>query len=335
MAKSVRGPSMHDVAARAEVSHQTVSRVLNGFPGIRPETRAKVEEAIVALGYRRNLAARTLATGRSLAIGIMAPDAANFGPTSSVYAVERAAREAGFHPLVTITDERPESVQQSLDFLFGRDVEALVLMAPTAGVLEVIDTARAGLPCVFLLTGNERGRLSVAVDQAEGARLALEHLHSIGHRHIQHIRGPEDSIEAQLRVDAYHAFTKAKGIAGYPVLTGDWGAESGYQLGSQLAPEVTAVFCGNDQMAMGVLHAMAEQGRSVPGDMSVVGYDDIPEARHSWPPLTTVHQDFRRVGEIAVGVVVAALSGDEHPDTDLLPPTFVVRASTAPPRPSA
>lgn len=331
MAKNVRGPSMHDVAARAGVSHQTVSRVLNGFTGIRPATRERVEAAIAELGYRRNLAARSLATGRSLAIGVMAPDAPNFGPTSSVYAVERAARDAGFHPLVTITSEDAESVKESLDFLFSQDVEALVLMAPTMGVLEVIDSASSSLPTVFLLTGNERGRLSVAVDQFKGARLALEHLYELGHRHIQHVRGPADSIEAQLRVDAYHSFARETGITAYEPLLGDWRAESGYELAARLDPAVTAVFCGNDQMAFGVTHALGERGLRVPDDVSVVGYDDVPEARHSWPPLTTVHQDFRKVGDVAVAVVVAALRGEEQPDTGLLEPTLIVRESTAPP----
>lgn len=331
MASSGRGPSMHDVAKRAGVSHQTVSRVLNGFPGIRPETRARVEAAIEELGYRRNLAARSLATGHSQAIGVMAPGTPNFGPTSSVYAVERAAREAGFHPMVTTTDENPESVREALEFLFGRSVEALVLMAPTMGVLEVIDSLDAGVPTVFLLTGNRKGKLSVAVDQQAGARLALEHLYDLGHRHLQQVRGPADSIEAELRHGAYRAFVKERGLREYPTLVGDWGADSGYRLGAELDPAVTGVFCGNDQMAMGILHSLVEAGKSVPGDVSVVGYDDIPEARHSWPPLTSVNQDFKRVGETAVAVVVAALRGEELPSTELLEPTLHVRKSTAPP----
>lgn len=331
MANVVRGPSMHDVAARAGVSHQTVSRVLNGFEGIRPGTRDRVVSAITELGYRRNVAARSLATGRSQAVGVLIPDTPDFGPTSSFYAVERALRDAGFQALSTATANDAESVDEALDFLFGRSIEALVLMAPTRSVLKVADARASDVPVAYLLTGDERAPWSVSVDQAQGVRLAIEHLAAMGHTRIQHITGPADATEAQLRKNAFVSEMKRHGLPRLPMIEGDWSAQSGFDAGSQLHHSTTAVFCGNDQMALGLIHALGLRGIEVPRHVSVMGFDDIPEAAHMMPPLTTVRQDFRRVGALAVDVLVAALSGEDLPDTTPLPPEFIERESVAAP----
>lgn len=334
MADELRAPNMIDVAARAGVSHQTVSRVLNGFEGVRPRTRERVFEAIQALGYRRNFAARTLAIGRSQAIGVLVPDVPNFGPTSSLYAVERAARNAGYQPLVTVTPEDKASVEESLNFLLDYAIEALVVMAPRRLVLEVIDGYESKVPMAYLLTGSERAPWSVCVDQGEGMRLAVRHVIDQGHTLIQHVAGPDDSTEAVLRAEGFTAEIAKAGLPELPIVRGVWSPDAGYQAAAHLDPRATAVVCANDHMAIGVIHALAEKGIRVPEDVSVVGFDDVPEAAHVVPPLTTVRQDFRRVGELAVEVLVAALAGKEAPDTSPLPPVLVVRSSVAPP-PSA
>ncbi len=331
MANVVRGPSMHDVAARAGVSHQTVSRVLNGFEGVRPGTKDRVLAAISDLGYRRNVAARSLATGRSQAVGVLIPDTPDFGPTSSFYAVERALRDAGFQALSTATANDAESVDEALDFLFGRSIEALVLMATTRQVLDAADARASDVPVAYLLTGDERVPWSVSVDQGQGVRLAIEHLVAMGHTRIQHVMGPADSTEGRLRKDAFVAEVKRLGLPRLPTIDGDWSAQSGFDAGSQLDRSTTAVFCGNDQMALGLIHALGLRGINVPRDVSVMGFDDIPEAAHMMPPLTTIRQDFKLVGELAVAVLVAALSGDELPDTTPLPAELVVRESVAAP----
>lgn len=331
MANVVRGPSMHDVAARAGVSHQTVSRVLNGFEGIRPGTRDRVLAAIADLGYRRNVAARSLATGRSQAIGVLVPDTPNFGPTSSFYAVERALRDAGFQALSTATANDAESVDEALDFLFGRSIEALVLMAPTRSVLDVADARASNVPVAYLLTGDERAPWSVSVDQGQGVRLALDHLVAMGHKRIQHITGPGDSTEGRLRESAFVSEMMRRGLPRLPMIEGDWSAQSGYDAGAHLDHSATAVLCGNDQMALGLIHALGVRGIDVPRHISVIGFDDIPEAAHTMPPLTTVRQDFRAVGALAVEVLVAALSGEELPDTTPLPAELIVRESVAGP----
>jgi len=331
MANVVRGPSMHDVAARAGVSHQTVSRVLNGFKGIRPGTRDRVVAAITELGYRRNVAARSLATGRSQAVGVLIPNTPDFGPTSSFYAVERALRDAGFQALSTATANDAESVEEALDVLFGRSIEALVLMATTRQVLDAADARASDVPVAYLLTGDERAPWSVSVDQGQGVRLAIEHLVAMGHTRIQHVTGPVDATEGQLRKNAFVAEMIRRGLPRLPMIEGDWSAQSGFDAGSHVDPSATAVFCANDQMALGLIHALGVRGIEVPRDVSVIGFDDIPEAAHMMPPLTTVRQDFCRVGALAVDVLVAALSGEELPDTTPLPAELIERESVAVP----
>lgn len=328
--KRSRGPSMHDVAARAGVSHQTVSRVLNNVDGIRPETKQRVLDAISELGYRRNLAARTLATGQSFTIGMLGPEVPNFGPMSSRHAVEKAAREAGFHALVTSTTPEPGNVADALDFLLSRSIDALVLMAQHESVREVVDATVVGLPVVYLLTGTGDQPWSVSVDQRAGVRMAVDHLMDLGHRRIQHVAGPDDFTEAQLRREEFRHDVRTRGLEDLPVLQGDWTADSGFAAGQQVDPEATAVVCANDQMALGVMHALADQGRAVPAQVSVVGFDDVPESRHAMPPLTTVRQDFDGVGRLAVEAILARLGG--HPQPDLTPvlPELIVRQSTGP-----
>ncbi|WP_160297646.1 LacI family DNA-binding transcriptional regulator [Demequina salsinemoris] len=319
------------MAALAGVSHQTVSRVLNGFEGIRPETRDRVLEAIERLGYRRNLAARSLATGRTGVVGVLSPDNPTYGATSSLFAVEHAVREAGLQPLITTTSGLPESVESALEFMYGRAVEALVIMAPSRSVLEVHDRMGVEVPTAYLLTGDERGRWSVSADQSKGAEMALQALLAAGHTAIQHVRGPLDSTEAQLRSDAYSRFMAQNSLARLPILEGDWSPQSGFDAYVRLDPRATAVFCANDQMAIGLMHAASVGGRWVPDDLSVVGFDDIPEAAHTLPPLTTVRQSFREVGTLAVALLTAALEGREPPDVEPLMPILVERDSVGPP----
>lgn len=318
---------MHDVAALAGVSHQTVSRVLNGFPGIKPDTRERVEAAIRELGYRRNLAARTLVTRRTRAIGVLTPATADFGPTSSLHAIERATRGAGYQPLITSSPIEPMAVRESLGFLLDQSVEALVVIAPYRVVLDELDRVRPALPIVALQTGDEVPFASVTVDQTAGARLAARHLLDRGHRRIQQIAGPADFLEARVRRDAVADVLREAGVPLLPVLQGDWTADSGYSCGARLDPATTAVVAGNDQMALGLIHALADLGRRVPDDVSVVGFDDIPESAHSLPPLTTVHQDFETVGRRAVERLVAVIEGDGIGGAESVEPWLVVRGS--------
>jgi DNA-binding LacI/PurR family transcriptional regulator len=309
-----------------------VSRVLNDFAGIRPETRERVLAAIADLGYRPNRAARALVTSRSRAIGVLVPATADFGPMSSLHAIERAARAAGYHALITSTLVETDAVRESLQFLLDQSIEALVVIAPYRVVTDELDVVPPQIPTALLQTGDLETAGAIAVDQGAGARLAARHLLELGHRRIQQLTGPPDYLEAVARRDAVDDELTAAGAPLLPHLTGDWTADSGYAAGSGLDPATTAVICGNDQMALGLMHALADLGRAVPGDVSVVGFDDIPESAHCLPPLTTVHQDFEEVGRRAVDDLVARIEG-RVPDPAALTviPTLVVRSSTAAP----
>lgn len=333
MGKGQRGPSMHDVAARAGVSHQTVSRVLNDFPGIRPATRDRVRAAIEELGYRRNFAARALVTGRTQTIGMVGPRIPDFGPLSTLHSVEGAARTAGFHTLLTSAEPTVESITEALDFLVGRSVDGVALVAQQQSVADALAAYRVEVPLIHLLTGGEPRGLAASIDQRAGARKALEHLLEQGHTRIQHISGPPTYIESQLRRDEYLNVVAQRRLPRFDILEGDWTADSGFAAGKRIDPSATAVFCANDQMAFGVIHALSTMGRTVPGDISIVGFDDTSEARHSLPPLTTVRQDFAAVGRLAVDLIVAQMKGEDTSATPLVWPELVLRGTVAPPKP--
>jgi DNA-binding LacI/PurR family transcriptional regulator len=326
-----RSPTMHDVAARAGVSHQTVSRVLNGFESIRPATRDRVLAAIAELGYRRNLAARTLATNRSRAIGILAPAGNEYGPTSTVQAIEIAARAAGYHPLVTTTASDRESILAGLGFLLDQAVEALVVIAPQQRVLAAIEELELAVPIMTLQSLGADSATTVSVDQAGGARMAVQHLLDRGHRRIQHVSGPDEFFEASARRSGYESAMAAAGLQTMPLLVGDWTPDAGLRAASLLDPKTTAVFSGNDQMALGLISGLAARGRHVPEDVSVVGFDDVPEARFYLPALTTVRQDFGTIGRIAVESLIRQVEGRGAVAVAPLEAELVVRDSTAGP----
>lgn len=323
---------MYDVAQLAGVSHQTVSRVLNGAGGVRPTTTERVLEAIRELGFRPNRAARTLATRRSRAIGVLAPASAEFGPMSSLHAIEHATRDAGYRPLITSAPADPVAIRESLEFLLDQSIEALVVIAPYASMLGELMLGDE-LPLVVLNTGETPTGTAVTVDQAAGARLLARHLLDLGHRRIQQVAGPMDFFDAVVRRRAVDDLLRAEGLPVLPALSGDWTADSGYAAAAALDPTATAIVCGNDQMALGLIHGLSDLGRRVPAEVSVVGFDDIPESAHSLPPLTTVHQDFAEVGRRAVALLVGRLDGTAAEGVDpSVEPWLVVRHSTAPPR---
>ena len=329
-----RPPVMGDVARLAGVSHQTVSRVINGLPNIRPETRQRVERAIEQLDYRPNTAARALVRGRSGMLGIITASRELFGPSSTHRAVEDAARSAGYIATsVSLSETTHEAMDAATEHLTRVGVEGIVVIAGHDAALDVVRSQRSSLPFVVVEGDLSRAALTVGVDQALGARAATEHLLALGHREIAHVSGPGDWAEARARVQGWRSTMGGAGLR-TTELVGDWSAASGYAAGLAVAelPEVTAVFAANDQMAIGVLRALHESGRAVPADVSVVGFDDIPEAAYLTPPLTTVRQDFAGVGRRAIDVVTAAIQGQPIETSPLLEPTLMVRESSGPVR---
>lgn len=329
-----RPPVMADVAKEAGVSHQTVSRVLNEHPNVRSETRARVQEAIDKLGYRRNLVARALVTKHSRTLGVVSFDTTLYGPASTVYGIEQAARAAGyFVSIVSLKSIDKLGVSDALDYLTDQGVDGIVVVAPQWSAAQALAELPFGVPTVAV-EGGEAGEASVVcVDQVEGGRLATEHLLSLGHETVWQIRGPSDWLEAEGRVAGWRAALKQAGRPAPEPLTGDWSPRSGYEAGRSLASmkDVTAVFVANDQMALGVLRAFTEKGVRVPDQVSVVGFDDIPESEFFSPPLTTIRQDFGAVGRHSIEVLLRQIEGQGSHERERLvvPPSLISRASTA------
>ncbi|MEV7973648.1 LacI family DNA-binding transcriptional regulator [Cellulomonas sp. NPDC089187] len=330
---------MSDVAARAGVSHQTVSRVLNDHPSVRPETRDRVLAAIAELGYRRNSAARALVTRRSGAFGVLTSATGHHGPASTLLGVERAAREVGYYVSVAAVDRfEPDTLHAALDHFMDQGVEGVVIIAPQVDVAEAVTAFAAPVPTVMVTSGGSlspaTSRLvSVGVDQRAGARDLARHLIDLGHREIVHLAGPQDWFDARDRLTGWQDECRAAGLTPPDPIRCDWSAESGYRAAQRLIADglPTAILAANDQLALGVLRACWEHGIDVPGRLSVTGFDDEVGAGFYTPPLTTVRQDFAALGRAAVAALVDALAGNPTPDL-ALPATVVLRASTAPPR---
>jgi DNA-binding LacI/PurR family transcriptional regulator len=326
---------MTDVARAAGVSHQTVSRVLNGTDGVRAETRARVLRAVRELGYQPNSVARALVTGRSRTLGVVSFDTTLYGPASTLFAIERAAHAAGyFVSVVSVTTVDRESVLIAVERLRQQGVDGVLIIVALKDAAEAVLDVPHELPIVAVEAGPDRATPVVAVDQVGGAVAATEHLLELGHRTVWHIGGPPSFLEAGQRVEGWLKALEAAGIAPPPMQAGDWSARSGYELGRRLATvsEVTAVFAANDQMALGVLRAFNEAGRRVPEDVSLVGFDDIAEAPYFTPPLTTVRQDFMAVGRASLELLLAEMEAPRRGSSRLVvEPELIVRASTAPP----
>lgn len=327
-----RAPGVREVAAAAGVSRQTVSRVLNDSPRVRPETRERVLAAMAELRFRPNRAARMLTTARSSTIGVLASSASSlYGPASSLDAVENAAREAGY--FVTVA-HAPSTAQDdllaALDHLKDQSVDGIVIIAPQQRVQDAMSSVSFGVPTVELHGAGTQEEAGLFVDQTEGARLAVRHLLGKGHRKILHVCGPLDWAEARARRGGFLFEAKAAGADGIVSREGDWTAASGADIAAEFLGDtsITAVFSSNDQMALGVLHAARVAGRRVPGDLAVVGFDDIPEAAFFAPPLTTVRQDFAELGRRAVARLVALVEGAGVGFEKPIAPEIIVRLST-------
>ncbi len=331
-----RAPNIRDVARAAGVSYQTVSRVLNDSASIRPQTRQRVLDVIDRLGYRPNQAARALVTSKSHVIGILVVTRAGaYGVQTIIYAVEEAARAAGYTIAMatTLTDDR--SVRRALGLLEGKAVEAIVVLAAERTMFELLESFTFRVPYAMLDSQHRDHGHSVAIDQFEGGRLATRHLLALGHRRIVHVAGPANWVESEARLQGYLCELQEAGVEPQPIIHGDWTAETGYRAGRELRDhrEVTAVFCSNDLIALGFIHAYREAGLRVPEDVSVMGFDDSPEARYFWPALTTIRQDFEELGRRSVGLLLDGLAGrtsDRSEAADAIVPTLMERASTAP-----
>jgi DNA-binding LacI/PurR family transcriptional regulator len=330
-----RQPVMADVARLAGVSQKTVSRVINEGPNVRDAVRTRVLAAVAELGYRPNAAARALVTQQTRVLGVAMPGSTDYGPTAALFGIETAAWELGYSVVVASAPAAAEDFALAVRRLVDQGIDGLVLNDPyvdhglSADDLRRVPTINVGEE---LTTGLRCP--AVTVDQESGAQQAVEHLLALGHRTVHHLAGPASQGSALRRAAGWRQALERAGAPVTEPMAGDWSSRSGYELGLVLArdPEVTAVFSANDQMAIGAMRALVESGRDVPGDVSVVGFDDTPDAAYQVIPLTTVRQDFAAVSHRAVTALVAAVEGGPAPDgTYRFPVELMIRASSGPP----
>jgi DNA-binding LacI/PurR family transcriptional regulator len=331
---SRRSPSMAAVADAAGVSMQTVSRVARGFDNVSEGTRDRVQRVMRELGYRPNRAARALRSGRFRTIGVIMFTLSSFGNMKTLEAIAESAGEADFTiTLLPMVSRTEAGVQSAFTRLHEQAVDGVIIIIES----HTLDTAEValpdGVPIVVVDSTNSTNHPAVDTDQAQGARLATEYLLGLGHKTVWHVSGPKASYSAMGRLDAWRSTLEEHGVEVPPVFTGDWTSAAGYRIGQEIAArnDISAVFAANDQTALGILRACHEFGRDVPGSLSIIGFDDMPEAGSFWPPLTTIHQSFDEVGRRAVARLVAQIGGEASDDRVLVPVVLVPRSSTAPP----
>ena len=326
-----RAANIFDVARLAGVSHQTVSRVINDLPNVRPATRARVEQAIAQLQYSPSPAARALVTRRTRTIGLITPGISDYGPTSIAVAFNFAARAERYNvETVSAPPDDSKAIRAAVDGLLRQRVDAIVLVVTDVGVLEMVRSLDLSIPVVVAASTARRSPLIVSIDQYRGARSAVRHLADLGHTRILHLAGPKNAADAIERVRGWSDELAARQLEVVPSVHGDWSAASGYRIGSELdvGPDM-AVFVGNDQMSIGLFSALRERGLRVPEDISVIGFDDVPEAGYLLPSLTTVRQDFDGLGELMMQKVLIAIEESAPLTEDTpLPTHLILRQST-------
>lgn len=315
--------SMAQVAAHAGVSGQTVSRVVNDSPRVDPETRSRVERAMGELGYRPHPAARALRTGRSQTIGLVVTTLGTVGNSRMLQATAEAAEERGY-ALTVVTAAGADGVTRAFHRLEDQGADGAIVLNEASAQVSASDQP-AGLRLVVVDAAHGTGLRSVHSDHAGGAALATSRLLALGHDTVHHLAGPADSFAAAERERGWRETLVTAGIEPPPIIRGDWSADSGFAAAEALAT-ASAVFCANDQMALGLLRALTDAGRRVPQDVAVIGFDDVPDAANYRPPLTTIRQDFAALAHRAVEALVADIEGGAA-DDGVIPTTLVERAS--------
>jgi LacI family transcriptional regulator len=334
--------TIRDIAAAAGVSRQTVSRVLNERPDVARQTRERVWKVIEESGYRPSDIARSLARRRSLALGVVIAGLEYVGPSRTLRGIAGQAESLGytllFKDLPSLDTNR---VQPLLDSLLAWEVDGLVWAVPEVGSNRQWlqgQLPRLPVPVIFLTMEARHDLSVVSVDNYAGGRLATAHLLEQGYRKVGHIAGPLNWWEARQRKAGWQDTLAEAGISVVDGAwdEGDWSAASGSQAFCRLLeryPAMEAVFVANDQMALGLLQVAYQKGIRVPRDLAVVGFDDIPEAAHYWPPLTTVDQRQEALGEMAVQELVRIIEAHRQNDAAkpraiVLEPRLVIRESS-------
>jgi len=330
-------PTIYDVARLAGVSTATVSRALNGTGQIAPPTRAAIEAAVEQLGYRANTIARSLVTKSTQTIALLLPDIANPFYAALVSGIQQHALSHGYTMLLCTTEGDPEREEQYLSLLRAKQVDGALVDGLRLPPDRIAKFVKDGFPIVCLDRDVDSNSIPlVQVDNRLGGRLATEHLIGLGHSRIGHVTGAQVLGISEERLTGYKEALADAGISADPrfVVEGRFTEESGYEGARALlgvSPDVTAVFAANDLSALGVLNALAESGRRVPDDVSVVGFDDLRLSAFTSPPLTTIQQPAIEIAQRATELLLDLTRGKRVQRLRyLLEPKLIVRASTAP-----
>ncbi|GAA1276626.1 LacI family transcriptional regulator [Planotetraspora silvatica] len=328
-----RSPTIYDVAKVAGVSHQTVSRLLKG-EGVRPKNRERVLQALEELGYRPNLAARWLATNKSHRVAVLTQEIGQVGPGRILQGVGAEARQAGYLlDIITLDVSDRSAIDEAIGQVNGEDIAGILALASTDEMIAAFAHAEFRVPAFIGAEEDDALGEHPAQRNARGLDQVVDHLVGLGHRRFFQIAGPRTWVAARNRELAYERSLSRYGIASLGTAYGDWSAASGYEAARKIPSElgITAVVAGNDQMALGAILALSSSGLDIPGDVSVTGFDDIPEAAYLCPPLTTVRLDFEEQGRDAFRRLVTQLEGRSSAP-GIMTAELVERASSGPAR---
>jgi DNA-binding LacI/PurR family transcriptional regulator len=332
-----RPASILDVAAAAGVSYQTVSRVINGHPSVRPTTRELVMAAIEELGFRPNRAARVLRGVHARSVTVLTSNTSLYGYQAALQGIEEAARAAAFSVGVRVVDsDQPPEVAAAVKRAIDPGGSLIVIAHDRAGIM-ALNAVPPGIPVAAMVEAPAADPAPdkpwVWLDDRKAAVEATRYLLSLGHRTVHYLAIPSSTHTSQRQAGWRQALEETGAPVPAPVQCG-WTPRSGYQTGQRLAPDpaVTAVLCGNDDLALGVMRAMHAAGLSIPGDVSVVGFDDTPQAEFLTPPLTTVRLDFAELGRACFALLLSLTEpGEAQPPTRRPEPELIIRESAGPP----
>lgn len=331
--KKLKVPVLSDVAKAAGVSVPTVSRVLTSSKFVAPELRERVMKAVAELGYRPNGAARATRSGKRSMVAVLTGATSNYGYANTIEGVEKAARASGMSVIIAVIEsDTDDAVNSAID---------LVLSQPVAGVI-ILEFDRPGLaaakafpdsvPLVSAGGGTRRsGKTPGALLDERGAgKDATNHLLSLGHKTVYHVSVPTMGKHSG-RTEGWRAALRAAGAPIPPILHATWEPTSGYRAGKELAAkdDMTAVFCGNDDIAIGVISAFLDSGKRVPEDVSVIGFDDQPHVAMWRPALTSVRQDFQDLGARAFALLASTIDTGIPPNSSAVKPELIIRDSTS------
>ena len=307
-------PNMFDVANLSKVSHQTVSRVVNNHDSVKPETRARVEAAMDKLGYTPNRAAQTLKTTKSRIIGILASDTHLNGPANIWQNAERAARAAEYFTVTCSVDPTSSTdVKKGIEYLSQIGIDGLIVITPHHETVEIARKTLKRIPVVSIDSSMGSEKMAIQLNNFDDAYRATKHLIDLGHTRILHVAGPATFFEAVDRKAGYEAAMKDSKLKPLSQV-GEWSMDSGYEISKSTnyqAGNITAIFAASDHIALGVLRDCHERKIQVPNQLSIIGFDDLPEAEFSWPPLTTMRQDFQAIGEGALQMLLEKLNEEK------------------------